>query len=71
MSLAILDSEAHWAVKLESRIASDTVSFTYRAGVLVVCLAGVSPTVHTSLDGLHTGLDFLADSARYLSLQES
>ena len=57
---------AQWA--LESGTATNIVCFTYRAGVPVVFLTGVSPTVHTSLDGLHTGSDFLVAYARYYSL---
>ena len=57
-----------WA--LESGTATSTVCFTYRAGVLVVCLASASPAVHTSSDGLHTGSDFFAASARDYSVQE-
>ena len=49
---------AQWAS--ESGTASDTVSFTYRAGVPVVRFASGSPAVHSIIDGLHTGIDIVA-----------
>ena len=54
----------------ESGTASSIISFTYRVGVPVVCLASASPAVHTFSDGLHTGSDFLDASAKDYSLQE-
>ena len=49
---------AQWAS--ESRTASATVSFTYRASVLVVCFASVSPTVHSSSYRLHSASEFVS-----------
>ena len=49
---------AQWAS--ESGTANGTVSFTYRASVLVVCFASVSPIVHTSSYGLHSTSEFVS-----------
>ena len=49
---------AQWASELGT--TTSTVCFTYRAGLLVVCFARVSPVVHTTPDGLHTGTDVVA-----------
>ena len=59
---------AQWASELGT--ATSAVCFSYRAGVLVLCFASTSPVVHTFLDGLHTGWDILATSARDHSVQE-